>query len=489
MSSSKQDFLAVLLQNSARYGLADLLSKLAQFFAFPLLANTLQPKGFGILELCMTLVMLSGLIGNFGTNNSVQRFYWEAESDKAVKSSIVSTGFLILITGFVFVNSTLLIIVYVFELNFLFIEQYLSLCLFIILFAFGNQVIQFVLDWLRLRDEFMKFFVLSILSRMLVLIVVVFYVIETHVGATELVVVQSILTFACALFAVYLLSTELDLKSKFLTHAPYLFQYGYPFIFAGGAYWIFTATDRWMISYFLDEENVGVYSVGFRISAIILFFSTAFGQAWSPLAVKIRTYNPDIYKIIYADVYYFILAFMFLGGFTLLALYEWLINLFSLSQYYNSGNAAVWLVLANVISATFQVIAMGISLSNKTYLFAIIAWCCSLINILLNFILIPILGIEGAAIATVCTQFLMFLMYLEGSRRNYKIMFDCKRIYFIWMTIFLFFLAHRYIIESFDFGKFWIYEYVFYIIGISYVSTLCLRSTSSRLERRSIKFS
>ena len=65
-----------------------------------------------------------------------------------------------------------------------------------------------------------------------------------------------------------------------------LIIYGYPFIFSGLAYWIFGSIDRWMLAYLTDIKEVGIYSVAFRFSMIPMFLANAFGQAWSPLAIK-----------------------------------------------------------------------------------------------------------------------------------------------------------------------------------------------------------
>ena len=80
------------------------------------------------------------------------------------------------------------------------------------------------------------------------------------------------------------------------------FKYGYPFIFAGIAFWLLGTIDRWMLTAFTSLEEVSVYSVAFRFSSIILFITTAFGMAWGPVAIKIKSENPSKYKEFYADL-------------------------------------------------------------------------------------------------------------------------------------------------------------------------------------------
>jgi O-antigen/teichoic acid export membrane protein len=84
-----------------------------------------------------------------------------------------------------------------------------------------------------------------------------------------------------------------------------LVRFGYPFIFAGFGYWLFSSIDRWMLASFSSIKEVGIYSVSSRFSSIVFFVSTAFGQAWSPLAMKIRSDYPNNYRFIYGQALLF----------------------------------------------------------------------------------------------------------------------------------------------------------------------------------------
>ena len=93
-----------------------------------------------------------------------------------------------------------------------------------------------------------------------------------------------------------------------------LVQFGYPFIFAGMAYWLFGTMDRWMLASMTTIEEVGIYSVAFRFASAVLFVSAAFGQAWSPFAMKIRTDHPEQYQTIYGQILLLLLFVMLVIG-------------------------------------------------------------------------------------------------------------------------------------------------------------------------------
>ena len=98
--------------------------------------------------------------------------------------------------------------------------------------------------------------------------------------------------------------------------AKQLFNYGYPYIYASLAYWIIVSIDRWMLAYMTNVTEVGIYSIAARFSYIPLMISIAFGQAWSPIAIKIKTEFPNLYKTIYGNILYCLFLIMcIVGGF------------------------------------------------------------------------------------------------------------------------------------------------------------------------------
>jgi O-antigen/teichoic acid export membrane protein len=207
-----------------------------------------------------------------------------------------------------------------------------------------------------------------------------------------------------------------------------LVQFGYPFIFAGLAYWLFGAMDRWMLASMASVEEVGIYSVAYRFSSVVLFVSAAFGQAWSPIAIKIRTDHPDRYRIIYGQVLLLLLFIMlFVGGGIALFSGE-LIGLIMPTEYYASALPLAILCFGIILQSTQQVTAVGISIEKKTYLFARLAWLTAFVNFAANWLLIPSLGAVGAAWATLGAYVVLTISYLYYTQLLHPIVLDWFRL-------------------------------------------------------------
>ncbi len=67
------------------------------------------------------------------------------------------------------------------------------------------------------------------------------------------------------------------------------------------------------------------------------------------------------------------------------------------------------------------IFAPGLGIAKKTKIVMFISFLSALINVILNFILIPIYGLEGAAFATLISAFLVFVIRLYASNQHYKI--------------------------------------------------------------------
>ena len=422
--------LIKLTSQSLAYGSVDFFTKLVQFVVFPFLALTFGATGFGQLELLMTLVLLLGLIGNFGVNNSIQRYFWDKFYTKRTQAENVSVGLMLLV---IFMSMTSLAFA-LFSLapgvrDFLGID-FLHIIAAIISFAFSNQIIQFSLDVLRLRENVKLFFLLAFISRPLCLICAVIIQYQYQNMAHEFFTLLSLLTLATLPFSLYFIRDDLCLTKNFIISKK-LISFGYPFIFSGIAYWLFSATDRWMIAYYHGDSEVGNYSVAFRVASISIFVITAFGQAWNPISIKIRTFNPGSYRSIYGNMLYILIAIMYPICLGLAIFYKDILILLSLDVYVETTKAFILITAGNFIYSLFQIVAIGISLSQRTIFFAYISGLAALVNIALNIFLIPEYGIMGAALATLLTQVSILICYLELTQKLYPISVKKWKLYAI----------------------------------------------------------
>lgn len=370
-----------------------------------------------------------GMLIQCGMSNSVHRFYWDEKLNPEDQPTLVSSAFsiqliigiLVLIVGF----GTLLIFPSFFLFSFEAIS-WIAIAAAITLMVFKIWFV-YILDVTRLHLAPFRFLSISLASKVTSSVLACFAVVYLGWGLDGFVSVQAVVMVSIFPLACWLIKKDLTFKiSKYWCEKT--FKFGYPFIFAGIAFWLLGTVDRWMLTAFTSLEEVSIYSVAFRFSSIILFITTAFGMAWGPVAIKIKSENPTSYKKFYADLLgvflYVILLFASVVG-----LFSGEIIKFLMSEdYRKSACALIFLSFGVGLYGTQQITAMGISIEKKTNLFSQIAWTSLILNIVLNYFLIQYFGASGASFATLICYLFITSAYLFYSEKLHKIPFKKSRL-------------------------------------------------------------
>lgn len=420
-----------LLSNAAVYGGADFASKLVALVSFPIIAGTLGSSLYGTLELTLSFTVILGLIANCGLNNALQRFYWDGDTPLGMRPVLVSSGLIILavflvlsaLLGGLIAAITQVLDIWNFGqagISLIGITAALALMVF-------TQISQFILDILRLHFAPWRFFAVAFLSRIATAVLGVLAVLWLGFQLDGLLLLQAFAISLSIPLGLWMIRKDLT-RAVSADNARQLVHFGYPFIFAGLAFWVFSSMDRWMLASMRSIEEVGVYSVANRFSMMVMFFSTAFGLAWSPMSIKLRTDHPEQYRQIYAAILLLLTGAMLLVATGLATFSDTLLSLTMPREFASAAPALAILSLGIVFQATQQVTGAGISLERKTHLFAYLSWAAAGVNFSANWILIPPFGVLGAAWATALSYFVLTSGYLWASQRLHPLPLDWARL-------------------------------------------------------------
>ena len=396
------------------YGLGDALGKVANLALLPLIAQKVSPETFGLYDLLLTLVALFGVFCSCGMNSALQRYYWDSETRTEERPIMVSSGLM----NLMLIGGGFLLLALFFRRSF---ESVSSLEVFMVgLLILFQQLLQYFLDVTRLHFAPVKFLWISGLARIgtpcLILVLIHFHgaQISSLLGAQVLVL---LLVLPLAL---YLIRQDLKWGYSWLWGRK-LLEFGFPLAISGLGYWVFSSTDRWMLGGMSSIEEVGLYSMAMRFSSVILFFSMAFGQAWSPYAMKLKAEQPGTYQALYFQIFCILILGMLIPA-SFLGLFS--TEIFSLllpEAYFGGRFSLVFLALAGVAQASQQITAIGISIAQKTRYIALVTWLGALFNFGLNFWLIPEFGATAAAGTTLLTHAFVSGMYLYFTQKFHPI--------------------------------------------------------------------
>jgi O-antigen/teichoic acid export membrane protein len=417
------------------YGMSVASAKLLLFLSIPVFTRLMSVEAYGIIGFMGSLIGLIGITMKIGTNNAVQRYYFDVEEMN--KKNVISSGLKVL---FFFSSIVLLFslsFVTIFENYFITKNISLTLLSIAIVYIFLLQYIVFVKDIMRLYFKPWIYFCLEITPTLggvgLALVFVYYFNLDEE---------GYFLGYALATFIV-LIITVFYLKNYFLFKEKTIFKkellaFGYPFIFVGLASWIFQSADRWMLLELVDAKEVGLYSVAYQISSILLLLVTTFGIVWSPYAMKLL--KTKLHKEIYANIgiiWYLLIVYV---AFILSIFFNNIIEFVLDERYYSSIEIGILLVITIIFIGTVQISVLGISIAKQTKYLPRITWSIAILNIILNYFLIPEYFALGAAISTLISNFLLTVIYFKYSQKFYYIPYDKVKLVLITLFITLFYL-------------------------------------------------
>src|SRR5213078_2799650 len=167
---------------------------------------------------------------------------------------------------------------------------------------------------------------------------------------------------------------------------------------SGLALWALDFADRFLLLKLKNAAEVGLYSVGVRISTAILLLLIALRTAWPAFAYSIkddneakRTYGFVLTYVVYASCWLSLALSLFA---------PWLVRLLATPRFYRGAEVVPLLVFGGTAFIALNVMSIGIGRAKRTQFNWVVTGGAAAVNLGLNFALIPPYGMMGAAVAT-----------------------------------------------------------------------------------------
>jgi O-antigen/teichoic acid export membrane protein len=193
-----------------------------------------------------------------------------------------------------------------------------------------------------------------------------------------------------------------------------LLGYGLPLMSAGLAFWGLEAIDKVMLRYLGSFADLGIYSVAIGIASVAGTLSVIFTTIWVPTAYRWAD-EPDCAQRIEAVARKLVAAGSLLvclaGSFT------WLLRFFLPQEYAAVQFLVCACMMPPVLYAVAEVTGIGSGIMRKSLPVMKTAITVSAVNVGANWMLIPQLGANGAAISTAIAYFIFFVLRTEISIR------------------------------------------------------------------------
>jgi len=218
--------------------------------------------------------------------------------------------------------------------------------------------------------------------------------------------------------------------------------FGFPLVFASLASVLLNMGDRYILKLLVDYREVGLYSLGYKVAGILnMFLIQSFTLSILPIAYKMHGQKGD--KRYYSKMLTYFVFVLFWAGLGLAFIGKELIEKLALNpDYWFAYQVVPYIILAYIFSGARAVTNLGLFLKRKTSYIAYNTIGAAVLNIGLNFILIPKYRMMGAAVATITSFIALYFVTYFVADRFYKIPYEnVKLLKMLILAIVLFFLS------------------------------------------------
>jgi len=474
--------LKELTKDTAIYGVSTMIGRFLNFILVPFYTNIFAPSDYGIVQLLYAYVAILNIVFIYGLDSAYLKF--AAFKDIGDEKDNFSTPYIAVFATSLLISLLIIINAEVIGSSFGIPSRYnfLIYLAIAVIFVDANAVIPF----LKLRlERKAKIFSLFKIINISVNIFLNLYLILALKWGIEAIFVSNLIATIVSLL---LVSPTIIKNFRFRFHTllfKSMLKFGLPFLPAGFAVMLVQVIDVPILEKLTDLKTVGIYKANYKLGIFMMLFVNMFQYAWQPFFLQ-NAKDPSAREMFSKVLTYFVLV-----GSILLIVISLFINDvakiqiagYSLigSEYWSGLNIIPIILLAYLINGMYVIFSAGIYIEEKSIYVPIITGLGALVNVVANFVLIPVLNITGAALATLASYFVMAIGYYYVTQKFYNVKYELKRIGHIFLAVLLVGISFYYL-HSTD-SLYFFYKVILLILFTLYLYFVAVNRNEIKLIR------
>lgn len=425
MAKNRSDYL---IKNTIIFTMGNLGSKLISFFLVPLYTYALTATEYGVVDLIVTVGTVAVPVLTLNISEAVMRFALDKDVDKK-KITQIGTGILI-------IGMLLGLLIFPICHSFNKISQYSE---FVYFYVVALSMSQLYLCDLRGKELLVYYSIGNVLNTFFIAALNILFLVVLKEGIEGYLKAYIIANTLTAIYAIvvgkgYKSFNFSEIDKGLLAR---MAKYSIVLIPNSFMWWIMNSSDRIMVSSMISVAANGIYAVSYKLPTLVSTLTTIFNQAWSYSAIREEgtadesEYNNKIFKVL--------IGIVMLTGIGILTFAKPFLSVYVSKEYYIAWKYMPFLTVGCVYltMASFMATSYTVHKDSFGYLFS--GMFGAIFNIVMNFILIPLIGVYGAAIATCISYILVFVFRLFHTRKYIK--YNIKNKEFLLGSIILFLSA------------------------------------------------
>ncbi len=391
-------------------------TSLVTFILLPLYTKVLTTTEYGIVDLVNTLIGLIVPIVTLQIEQAVFRKLIDCRDNEEQKKTVITSS----LVGLSF-NMILFIIV--------------AICLFpiinnnykylLVTNLIAYSYLSFILQIARGLGYTQKYSLASFLSAFFIIVYNLVFILVFKIGATGMLLGNLfgyITSLIYIIFSIKLIK-YIDIKTFNKSILKKLLKYSIPLVPNYLSWWIFTASDRIIVSTYLGVSYNGILSASLKFSAIIITLYNIFDTSWIE-SVSLHIDDKDFSEF-YNEI--FNIVFNIFGGICIaLICIMPVVYPIMIDKNYILGYGLVPIsLLSSLLNVIQGMLAVVYAAKKNTKSIAKTSMTAAIINLIVHFALIQKTGLYAAVLSTLAAYMtLTIYRFIDVKRKYVKIKFN-----------------------------------------------------------------
>lgn len=405
-----------LFNNILIFLLGNFGSKFLGILILPLYTHYLTKNQYGYFDLITTYITLLMPLITLQITDALYRYLLDSKHDLEM-SKVITNSLNIIFCGLLFLNITGVILfqfIY-FEYQYLFLIQ----LNFMILYSIWIQIARGLKQNILYAVSGIIFTVVTLVST-IIMVVYLNYEIKGLIFSNIFAAIFTMLIVEYRLKIIKRINFKLNSKIFKLK----LLKFSLPLMPNVVSWWIMNVSDRTLLNFYIGMEANGIYAISNKFASIIFMLNSIFSLAWQESVIT--EYKEKGNREFYSKMFNLFVKFQLSGVIVFLAFTKLLMDLLISEEFYTAWKYIPFLYIASVFSGFSSFYGASYLSSEKTLGSFYSSILGALLNVVVNICLIPLIGIQGAALSTLLAFLVMWIARIINTKKFFSIKIDYK---------------------------------------------------------------
>ncbi|MBL8202139.1 MAG: polysaccharide biosynthesis protein [Chromatiales bacterium] len=414
-----------LLRDASLYSLSTLLARGFSFITVPVFTRILSPADYGALDLLSYAAVLAPLVIGAGLDQAVGRYYLDSSLDEEERRRIASTGLFYNLIAFAVVGLLLAPAADFLARGWLAGQVGPGTVQIVLVFMWIQSIFYITNNQLRYLFRARAFALSNVGNTVLSTASSFAAIVWLDLGVAGVFLGQAFGQLVFSVVSIWLARDcyravfDLALLRRMLV-------YSLPLVPGTLAFFVMQYVDRYVLNDARGLAEVGIYGMGARIASLVNLFLMGFQGAWWPHVMSAfrEPDAPGKFRKV-AEVYLLVTMAILV----LLSLFGHEVLLLLTTPEFAAGYVVVpLLVLGAVMASVANYFSYGIQIAEKNHYRMLLNLGALVAAVGLNLLLVPALGVVGAALANALCFVALAAGSLAVSQRLYHVPYAWPRL-------------------------------------------------------------